>query len=91
MTYFDDAGVNFLRFILDKILVPFCRILLENRHMLKANLAWIIHESVSRDRADGPATRQPQGLESEAYLDSTSQGSRTEDDWKEGHIHGRSS
>jgi hypothetical protein len=50
-----------------------------------------IHASVSRDREDGGATWQPQGLESEAYLNSTPQGSRTEDDWKDGHIHGRSS
>ncbi|MDH3849581.1 MAG: hypothetical protein OEV25_09935 [Deltaproteobacteria bacterium] len=46
---------------------------------------------MSRDREDGRATGQPQGLESEAYLHSTSQGSRPEDARKEGHIHGRSS
>jgi hypothetical protein len=54
-------------------------------------LTRIIHESVSRDREDGRSTWQPQGLESEAYLNSTSQGSRPEDARKDGHIHGRSS
>ncbi|MDH3963738.1 MAG: hypothetical protein OEV25_10015 [Deltaproteobacteria bacterium] len=41
---------------------------------------------VSRDREDGCATGQPQGLASEAYLNSTSQGSRPEDVRKGGHI-----
>jgi len=49
-------------------------------------LARIIHESVSRDREDGRATWQPQGLASEAYLNSTSQVSRPEDARKDGHI-----
>ena len=34
----------------------------------------MFHDSVSRDREDGRATGHPQGLESEAYLNSTSQG-----------------
>ena len=53
--------------------------------------ARIFHEFVSRDREDDRATRQPQGLESEAYLKSTSQGSSPEDARKVGHISGRSS
>jgi len=56
-----------------------------------AGLARMIHEFVSRDREDDLATGQPQGLGSEAYLNSTSQGSRSEDARKEGHIRGRSS
>ena len=54
-------------------------------------LARIFHESVSRDREGGLATWQPQGLESEAHLNSTSQDLRPEDARKEGHIHGLSS
>jgi hypothetical protein len=50
----------------------------------------MIQEFVSRDREDDLATGQPQGLGSEAYLNSTSQGSRFEDARKEGHIRGRS-
>jgi hypothetical protein len=42
-------------------------------------LARITHESASRDREDGRATGQPQGVESEAYLSSTSQVSSPED------------
>jgi hypothetical protein len=50
----------------------------------------MFHELPSRDRKDGLATGQPQGLESEAYLHSTSQGARPEDARKEAHICGRS-
>ena len=46
----------------------------------------MIHEFVSRDREDDLATGQPQGLGAEAYLNGTSQGSRSEDAPKEGHI-----
>ena len=53
-------------------------------------LARIIHESVSRDCEDGLATGQPQGVESEAYLNSTSQGPTPEDARKDVHIGGRS-
>ena len=53
--------------------------------------ARIIHESVLRDCEDERATGQPQGLESEAYLNSTSEGSRSEDGQKDVHIHSRSS
>jgi hypothetical protein len=49
-------------------------------------LAQIFHESASRDREDGRATGQPQGVESEAYLNSTSQVSSSEDAWKDDHI-----
>jgi hypothetical protein len=49
----------------------------------------MFHDSVSRDREDERATGHPQGLESEAYLNSTSQGSRAEDTQKEaGEIRG---
>jgi hypothetical protein len=54
-------------------------------------LARIIYESVSRDREDGLATGQPQGVESEAYLNSTSQVSSPEDAREDDHIRGRSS
>ena len=49
-------------------------------------LARIIHESVSRDREDELATEQPQGVESEAYLNSTSQVSKPEDAREDDHI-----
>jgi len=51
----------------------------------------MFHELVWRDREDGRATGLSQGLEPEAYLNSTSQGSRPEDARKDGHIRGRSS
>jgi hypothetical protein len=53
-------------------------------------LAWIFHELLSRDREDGLATWQPQGVGSEAYLCGTSQGPTPEDARKDGHIRGRS-
>jgi hypothetical protein len=53
-------------------------------------LARIFHESASRDREDGRATRQPQGVGSEAYLNGTSQEPTPEDARKDGHIRGRS-
>ncbi|MDH3851049.1 MAG: hypothetical protein OEV09_08320 [Deltaproteobacteria bacterium] len=59
--------------------------------MQPISLARIFHDSVWRDREDECATGHPQGLESEAYLNSTSQGSRPEDARKDGHIHARSS
>jgi hypothetical protein len=48
-----------------------------------------MHGAASRDSADDLATGQPQGLGSETYLNCTSQGQRTEDARKEGHIHCR--
>ena len=53
-------------------------------------VARIMHETPSRDRGDGRATGQPQGLAPEAYLFSTSQGARPEDARKDGHLRGRS-
>ncbi len=50
----------------------------------------MFHELMSRDRGDGCANGQPQGVGSEAYLNSTSQGPTTEDARKDGHIRGRS-
>jgi len=41
---------------------------------LYTGLARVMHETPSRDRGDGRATGQPQGLGPEAYLFSTSQG-----------------
>ncbi|MDH3963896.1 MAG: hypothetical protein OEV25_10820 [Deltaproteobacteria bacterium] len=45
---------------------------------------------LSRDRGEGCATGQPQGIGSEAYLNSTSQGPIPEDARKDAHIRGRS-
>ncbi|MEJ2235935.1 MAG: hypothetical protein P8X67_18670 [Syntrophobacterales bacterium] len=45
---------------------------------------------MSRDREDGCATGQSQGVGPEAYLNSTSQGPKPEDARKDGHIRGRS-
>ena len=53
--------------------------------------ARIIHELALRDCEDERTTGQPQGLESEAHLNSTSQGSRPEDARKDVHIRGRRS
>jgi hypothetical protein len=43
-----------------------------------------------REREDGRATWQPQGVGSEAYLNGPSQEPTPEDARKEGHIRGRS-
>ena len=59
-------------------------------HIGKINLARIFHELLSRDREDGRATWQPQGVGSEAYLNGTSQVPTPEDARKDGHIRGRS-
>jgi hypothetical protein len=53
-------------------------------------LARMFHESSSREREDGRATGQPQGLGPEAYLNNTSQGARREDARKDAQIRGRS-
>ncbi len=45
---------------------------------------------MSRERGEGCATGQPQGIGSEAYLNSTSQGPIPEDARKDAHIRGRS-
>ena len=50
----------------------------------------MFHELLSRDREDGLATGQSQGVWPEAYLDGTSQGATPEDVLKDGPIRGRS-
>jgi hypothetical protein len=50
----------------------------------------MFHESSSRDRGEGCATGQPQGVGSEAYVNSTSQGPTPEDARKDKLILGRS-
>ena len=57
---------------------------------VKNRLARILHEFLSRDREDGRATWQPQGIGSEAYVNGTSQEPTPEDARKDGHICGRS-
>ena len=54
--------------------------------VLQRVLARIFHELLSRDREDGCATWQPQGVGPEAYLNGTSQGSTPEDAREDGHI-----
>jgi hypothetical protein len=56
----------------------------------KILLARIFLELLSRDREDGRATGQPQGIGPEAYLNGTSQGPISEDARKGVHIRGRS-
>jgi hypothetical protein len=48
------------------------------------------HELQSRDREDGRATGQPQGVGPEAYLNGTSQGATPEDARKDAQTRGRS-
>ena len=50
----------------------------------------MFHALLSRDREDGRATGQPQGVALEAYLNGTAQGTTPEDARKGGHIRGRS-
>ena len=50
----------------------------------------MFHELLSRDREDGRATEQPQGVGPEAYLNGTSQGAIAEDAREGGHIPARS-
>jgi hypothetical protein len=57
--------------------------------MNQISLALMSRELTSRDRGDGCATGQPQGVGSEAYLKSTSQGSTPEYARKGGHNRGR--
>ena len=57
---------------------------------MKMTLARIFRELTSRDREDGCATGQPQGVGAEAYLSSTSQGPTPEDAREDAHIRGRS-
>ena len=60
------------------------RIVQEGNH--QELLTRMFHGLMSRDREDGWATGQPQGVGSEAYLNGTSQGPTPED----AQIHGRS-
>ena len=53
-------------------------------------LTRMFHELLSRDREDGRATGQPQGVGLEAYLNGTVQGTTPEDARKDGHTRGRS-
>jgi hypothetical protein len=62
----------------------------EKRLGCEEDLARITHETPWRDRGDGRATGQPQGLGPEAHFFSTSQGARPEDARKDGEIRGRS-
>ncbi len=50
----------------------------------------MFHELLLRDREDGHATGQPQGVGPESYLNGTSQGTTPEDALKDDHIRGRS-
>jgi len=59
-------------------------------YVMEEDQVRIFHELLSRDREDGRATWQPQGVGSEAYLHGTSQGPTPEDARKDGHIRGRS-
>ena len=61
-----------------------------HKTLKEPNLARMFHELQSRDREDGRATGQPQGVGPEAYLNGTSQGATLEDARKDGHILGRS-
>jgi hypothetical protein len=56
----------------------------------EGSLTRMFHELLSRDREDGRATWQPQGVEPEAYQNGTPQGAAPEDARKNGHILGRS-
>ena len=55
-----------------------------------ARLVWMFHELLSRDREDGRATWQPQGVGTEAYLNGTPQEPTPEDAREDDHIRGRS-
>ena len=57
---------------------------------MRNGLVRMFHESHERDREDGLATGQPQGVGPEAYLTGMSQGATPEDARKDGHIRGRS-
>ena len=57
---------------------------------MRKGLTRMFYELLSRDREDGRATWQPQGVGSEAYLNGTSQESTPEDARQDDHIRGRS-
>jgi hypothetical protein len=54
------------------------------------SLTRMFHKLLWQDREDGRATWQAQGVETEAYLNGTSQGATPEDARKNAHIRGRS-
>ena len=56
----------------------------------EAGPARMFRELPSRDRGEGCATVQPQGVGSEAHLNSTPQGPTPEDALKDSHLRGRS-
>jgi hypothetical protein len=70
------------------LIIIYNLLLTKNNRTLR--LTRIFHETMWRDREDGCATGQPQGVGPEAYLHSTSQGPTSEDARKNGHIRGRS-
>jgi hypothetical protein len=57
-----------------------------SRINLNLNLTHRFHQTAPRNCKDGRATGQPQGVGSESYLNSTSQGSTPKDERKDGHI-----
>ena len=57
---------------------------------LDGDLTRIFYELLSRDREDGRATWQSQGVGSEAYPNGTSQEPTPEDARKDGHVRGHS-
>ncbi len=61
---------------------------LPTRMSLCITITRIFHELLSRDRGDGRATWQSQGVGSEAYLNGMSQEPTPEDARKDGHIRG---
>jgi hypothetical protein len=71
---------------------------MEDLFRIRTSLARIFHELLSRDRENGRATGQPQGVGPEAYLNGTSQGELVlseaegtpENARRDGHIRGRS-
>ena len=79
--FYGDRQVFGLVCLLEMIVSPLVR---------HGCLTRIFHELQSRDREDGRATWQPQGVGSEAYLNGTLQEPRAEDARKDGHIRGRS-
>jgi hypothetical protein len=66
------------------------KVVVTEKSFRRIGLTRIFHELLSRDREDGRATWQPQGVGSEAYLNGTSQGPAPEDAREDGHIRGHS-
>ena len=72
-------------FILCMVSIVGCPFLVMRIHI---PLARMFHELMSREHEDGCTTGQPQGVDSEAYLNGTSQGATPEDARKDGPIRG---